>query len=55
MLNGAQVGSSMISGGMVGVPFQSHCPNMANQIFVKIRVWGTPPIDMMKSRAFCMY
>jgi len=52
MLKGAHDGKKIISGGMLGVPFQSHCPNKANQILVKIRTFGIPPLDKMNSRAF---
>ena len=52
ILKGAQDGKSINSGGMLGVPFQSHCPNKASHIFVNTRVFGTPPHDTMKSRAF---
>ena len=51
MLNGAHDGNRISSGGRLGVPLQSHCPNKASQIFVKTRVFGTPPLLRMNSRA----
>ena len=51
MLKGAQLGSRISSGGILGVPFQLHCRNSASQILVKTRVCGTPPRLRMNSRA----
>jgi len=39
----------------LGTPFQSHCPNKASQILVKIREFGTPPLERMKARALDIY
>ncbi len=54
MLKGTQEGSSISSGGMAGVPRQSHWPKRASQILVKMRTLGTPPRDRMNSRALTM-
>ena len=51
MLNGAQEGSRISSGGRLGVPLHSHCPKSASQILVNTRALGTPPRLKMNSRA----
>ena len=47
--NGA--GSSMISAGMLGTPFQSYSPNSASWILVKTSAFAGPPISRICSRA----
>lgn len=42
-LNGADGGSQISSGGMLGTPSQGYCPNIASQIRVKTRACATPP------------
>ena len=43
---------SINSGGIIGTPFHSHWPKSENHILVKTLVFGTPPLDSMKSLAF---
>src|SRR5262245_19069044 len=45
-------GSSMISTGIAGTPFQSYSPKSANWIFVKTFALVGPPISRMRARAF---
>jgi hypothetical protein len=47
-------GSSMISAGMVGTPFQSYSPNCANKILQKTLALAGPPIARMRARARCI-
>ena len=47
-------GSSMISAGMVGTPFQSYSPNIASRILVNTLARAGPPIARTRSRAACM-
>ena len=44
-------GSSMISAGIVGTPFQSYSPNSASRILVKALDFVGPPMARMRSRA----
>ena len=45
------VGSSMISTGMVGTPFQSYSPNRASKILQKTLASAGPPIARMRAPA----
>ena len=51
MLNGAEGGNSIISGGMAGSSSQLHCPKSASQIRVKVRARAMPPRSRMNARA----
>ena len=44
-------GSSMISTGIVGTPFQSYSPKSASKIFVNTSAFAGPPISRISSRA----
>ena len=44
-------GSSMISTGIAGTPFQSYSPKSASWILVKTLAFTGPPISRMRSRA----
>src|SRR5438128_2126574 len=41
-------GSSMISTGIVGTPFQSYSPKSANKIFVNTSAFAGPPISLIR-------
>jgi len=47
-------GSSMISAGIVGTPFQSYSPNRASWILVKTLALVGPPISSTRLRAATM-
>ncbi len=47
-------GSSMISAGMVGTPFQSYSPNSASWILANTLALAGPPMARMHSRAAAM-
>ena len=47
-------GSSMISTGMAGTPFQSYSPNRASRILVNTLALTGPPMARMRSRARIM-
>ena len=54
MVMGDQLGKSIISGGITGTPFHSHCPKSESHILVNTRVPGTPPLPRMNSLALRM-
>ena len=47
-------GSSMISAGIVGTPFQSYSPNWANNILQKTFALAGPPMARTRARARCI-
>ncbi len=51
MLNGAEGGSSISSGGMAGRSSQLHWPKSASQMRVKVRARAMPPRARMNSLA----
>ena len=51
MLSGADGGSNISSGGMIGSSSQLHWPNSASQMRVKVRARAMPPRSRMNARA----